>query len=73
MKQQRNGILRSDVVCRDLAEQLTLFASALYVDWADRPFELERLSQRLASGYAYMLGGALNPRFTRTAAGFAPV
>ncbi|MCB2077275.1 MAG: TetR/AcrR family transcriptional regulator [Novosphingobium sp.] len=73
VKQQRNGILRSDVVCRDLAEQLTLFASALYVDWADRPFELERLSQRLASGYAYMLGGALNPRFTRTAAGFAPV
>lgn len=60
-RQQKCGILRADANIRDLAEQLVLFASALCVEWSDRPFALEQLHRRLCSGYANLLAGALGP------------
>ena len=60
-RQQKCGILRADANTRDLAEQLVLFASALCVEWSDRPFPLDQLHRRLCSGYANLLAGAIGP------------
>jgi AcrR family transcriptional regulator len=60
-RQQKCGALRPETNLRDLAEQLVLFASALCVDWADRPYPLEQLRRRLYSGYGNLLAHALNP------------
>jgi|GEM_PF-6155434 len=61
LRQQHAGVLRPDVNVRDLAEQLVLLASALCVEWADRPFPLEQLQRRLYSGYANLLSAATGP------------
>lgn len=60
-RQQKCSILRADANIRDLAEQLVLFASALCVEWSDRPFPLDQLHRRLCSGYANLLAGAIGP------------
>lgn len=60
-RQQKCGILRTDANIRDLAEQLVLFASALCVEWSDRPFPLDQLHRRMCSGYANLLAGAIGP------------
>lgn len=60
-RQQKCGVLRADANIRDLAEQLVLLASALCVEWSDRPFPLEQLHRRLCSGYANLLAGAVGP------------
>ena len=61
LRQQHAGVLRPDVNMRDLAEQLVLLASALCVEWADRPFPLPQLQRRLYSGYANLLSAATAP------------
>lgn len=61
IRQQKGGILRSDVNVADLADQLVLFASAECLEWADRPFALDLLHRRLCSGYGNVMAGALNP------------
>ena len=40
---------------RLLAEQLVFFATALWTDWADRPYPLEALRDKLQSGFAKLL------------------
>jgi len=58
-RQQKCGAIRPEVNIRDLAEQLVLFASALCLEWSDRPFPIEQLRRRLYSGYANLLAGAI--------------
>jgi AcrR family transcriptional regulator len=67
-RQQKCGALRPETNLRDLAEQLVLFASALCVDWADRPYPLEQLRRRLYSGYGNLLAQALSSGQTGTQA-----
>jgi AcrR family transcriptional regulator len=64
-RQQKCGVLREDANVRDLAEQLVLLATALCVEWSDRPFPLEQLHRRLCSGYSNLLLGTLNPASLR--------
>lgn len=40
---------------RELAEQLVFFATALWIDWADRPFPLPVLHEKLESGLRKLL------------------
>lgn len=60
MRQKRSGIIRADVDCYDLAQQVMMFTSSLCVEWADRPFALERLQRRLQTGYSTLLYGVLS-------------
>lgn len=60
-QQQKAGIVRADVDARNLAEQLILYVSALFVEWSDRPFAFEQLQQRLYAGYGSLIAGAINP------------
>lgn len=60
-RQQKSGVIRPEINVRDLAEQLVLFASALSIEWADRPFPVEQLRRRLYSGYANLLAAAIAP------------
>ena len=60
-KQQKCGVLRAEINVRDLGEQLVLLASALCLEWSDRPFPLEQLHRRLCSGYENLLAGAVVP------------
>src|SRR4029078_9319178 len=64
-RQKGCGIIREDVDLHMLAERLGLFASAMCVDWADRPFPLEVLREKLCGG----LGGKrrASPRAARRA------
>lgn len=59
VRQQRCGVVRADADIGDLAEQLVLFAGALCLDWADRPFPFVRLKRRMCSGYANLISAAL--------------
>jgi AcrR family transcriptional regulator len=64
-RQQKCGAIRAETNIRDLAEHLVLLASALCVEWSDRPFPIEQLRRRLYSGYANLLAGAVAPRGPR--------
>ncbi len=64
-RQQKCGAIRPEANVRDLAEQLVLFASALCLEWSDRPFPIEQFRRRLYSGYANLLAGAVAPRGPR--------
>jgi AcrR family transcriptional regulator len=64
-RQQKCGAIRPEANVRDLAEQLVLLASALCVEWSDRPFPVEQLRRRLYSGYANLLAGAVAQRGPR--------
>ena len=59
--QRKSGALRANVNISDLAEQLIIFASALYIDWADRGLPVEHVRRQLISGYANLIAGAINP------------
>jgi AcrR family transcriptional regulator len=67
-KQKRIGVLRRDVDSRDLAQKLMIYSSAIFIEWADRPFPIEQLIPRLKSGYAHILAGAISPKFGGLAA-----
>lgn len=53
--QQENGYLYFHAQPRQLAEQLVFFATAMWIDWADRPFPLAVLREKLVSGFAKLL------------------
>lgn len=61
LRQQRSGLLRPDAQLRDLAEQMAFSASALCVEWADRPFPVAELRRRLCSTFANLLASAIVP------------
>lgn len=58
-RQQACGVLQADLDVRTLAEQFVMIASALCLEWSDRPFPIEQLQKRLRSGYEALLAGAL--------------
>jgi AcrR family transcriptional regulator len=60
-RQKACGIIREEVDLHMLAERLGLFASAMCVDWADRPFPLAVLREKLCGGLADMLLESLAP------------
>jgi AcrR family transcriptional regulator len=62
LKQQSNGILRPNVNCHELARELMLYSSALFLEWADRQFPLDELIPRLKSGYGHILAAAISPK-----------
>lgn len=53
--QKENGRLFFRSSPRQLAEQLVFFAMAIWMDWADRPFPLPVLREKLASGLLKLL------------------
>jgi AcrR family transcriptional regulator len=53
--QQGNGQILLHSSPRVLAEQLVYFATAIWIDWADRPFPLPILRDKLASGLLKLL------------------
>lgn len=56
LKRQKNsGIIKPEVDIRSLAEQLGLFASTMCLEWSDRPFPIERLHQKICSGFTSLL------------------
>jgi hypothetical protein len=60
-RQRRSGLIRADTDVRELAEQLILHASALCVEWSDRPFPLEQLHKRLGTAFAGLLSSFVPP------------
>jgi AcrR family transcriptional regulator len=67
-KQKRLGILRRDVCCRDVAQDLMFYSSAVFIEWADRSFPVDELVSRIRSGYTHILAGTISPRFGGLAA-----
>jgi hypothetical protein len=65
-RHQHRGIIKHDVDPKALSEDLGLFASAMCLEWSDRPFPLELLHQRLRSGFASMLCDKLTPGHANT-------
>lgn len=61
-RQQDCGIVRADVNVRDLAEQLVLLSSALWLEWSDRPFSLDVLYYKLCSGCSSLLADKFEPQ-----------
>lgn len=57
-RQQKCGLIRPDTNIPQLAQQMIIFASALCVEWSDRPFPLERLRQGLRTGFSKLLAGS---------------
>jgi AcrR family transcriptional regulator len=60
-KQKAAGIIKSDVDCKLLAERVGLFASAMIIEWSDRPFALDALREKLCAGIANMLADSVTP------------
>ncbi len=58
-QQQKSGILNNSVDAVALAEILVLFSTSMWLEWADRPFALETLREKLNSGYCSILGDKL--------------
>jgi len=65
LRQQKSGVLRADANVRELAEQLAFCASALCIEWADRPFPPDELRRRLCANYANLLASAIAPEAER--------
>jgi AcrR family transcriptional regulator len=61
-KQKRVGVLRRDVNCRDVAQDLMFYSSVIFIEWADQAFPTGDLISRIRSGYAHILAGAVSPR-----------
>ena len=53
--QHENGRPLAGASPRSTAEQLVFFATAVWIDWADRPFPLPQLRDRLADGMCKLL------------------
>jgi AcrR family transcriptional regulator len=68
VKQKRIGVLRRDVDCRDLAQNLMHFSSMVFLEWADRQLAMTELTARIRSGYIHILAGAISPRLGGLAA-----
>jgi AcrR family transcriptional regulator len=52
---QAMGRLSYSISPRELAEQLSNFASSMWMDWADRPFPLDILRERIVSGFLKLM------------------
>jgi AcrR family transcriptional regulator len=53
--QQENGHFYFRAPPRQLAEQMVFFATAIWIDWADRPYPFDVLREKLVSGFAKLL------------------
>jgi AcrR family transcriptional regulator len=53
--QRESGQISASASSRQVAEQLVFYATALWIDWADRPFPLPVLRDRLIAGMAKLL------------------
>jgi AcrR family transcriptional regulator len=62
-KQKRMGVLRKDVNCRGLAQELIFYSGAIFIEWACRSFPMDELIARTKSGYSHILAGSISPRF----------
>jgi hypothetical protein len=58
-QQQKSGILKEGVDTSALAEHLVLLSSSMWLEWADRPFPLETLREKLNLGFLNLLGDKL--------------
>jgi len=63
VRQRSSGVIRADIDTRDLAEQLTLLSSGLWLEWSDRPFPLEQLKRRLSAAWANLLSDKFTPKY----------
>jgi AcrR family transcriptional regulator len=70
-RQQAVGIITPGTDTKELAEQLVLLSSALCLEWSDRPFPLEALHHRIASGCANLLASKLAPEHRANLADWA--
>ncbi|MDE2404966.1 MAG: TetR/AcrR family transcriptional regulator [Sphingomonadales bacterium] len=61
LRQQKSGVLLPDAPVRDIAEQMAFAASALCIEWADRPFPLPDLRRRMRATFANLLASAIAP------------
>jgi len=62
-RQQEHGIVRKNVKISEVAEDISLFASALLIEWSDRPFPVERLHDRLRSGCSGLLSDNVDAQY----------
>jgi AcrR family transcriptional regulator len=60
--QQKCGVIQPDVNTKELAELLVLLASAVCIEWADRPCSFDKLQRRLYSGVADLFASAVVTR-----------
>jgi len=58
-QQQKSGILKDGFDASALAEILVLFSTSMWLEWADRPFPLETLRNKLNHGYFSILADKL--------------
>jgi hypothetical protein len=58
-QQQKSGILKDSVDTAALAELLVFFSTSMWLEWADRPFPLELLREKLNHGFYSLLGDKL--------------
>jgi AcrR family transcriptional regulator len=65
IQQQRARLIRPEVQVRDLAEELIMFASALCVEWSDRPFGVDQLLTRLRNGFVNLMSRSMEPGVIR--------
>lgn len=61
--QQKAAILKDDVDTGALSEHLVFFSTAMWLEWADRPFPLETLRKKLNQGFHSLLGDKLNSEY----------
>ncbi|RYD86249.1 MAG: TetR/AcrR family transcriptional regulator, partial [Sphingomonadales bacterium] len=62
-QQQKSGILKDNVDAGALAEHLVFFSTSMWLEWADRPFPLETLREKLNHGFLSLLGDKLTPEY----------
>jgi AcrR family transcriptional regulator len=65
LQQRKLGIIGSSTDVSGLAERMILSLGALFVEWADRPFSLDSLQERLYGTYACLMSDALSPAIGR--------
>lgn len=58
-QQQKSGVLKESVDAAALAELLVFFSTSMWLEWADRPFPLESLREKLNHGFYSLLGDKL--------------
>lgn len=58
-QQQKSGVLKDSVDAAALAELLVFFSTSMWLEWADRPFPLESLREKLNHGFHSLLGDKL--------------
>ena len=62
-QQQKSGILKDSIDAAALAEHLVFFSTSMWLEWADRPFPLETLREKLNHGFLSLLGDKLTTEY----------